>query len=95
MKPGVLLLNTARAELVELTALLEALKTGQVGGYGTDVLEEEPPPPDHPLLRHPKVIVTPHVASRTFESVSRQAMRALLNLINFFKGDPDVIQANK
>ena len=95
MKPGALLVNTARAELVDLPALLHALATGNLGGYGTDVLEAEPPPPDHPLLRHPRVIVTPHIGSRTFESVPRQAMRALLNLINFLKGDPDIIQANK
>ncbi len=93
--PGTLIINTARAELVELSALLEALQDGRVGGYATDVLEQEPPPLDHPLLRHPRVIVTPHVGSRTFESVPRQAMRATLNLINFLKDDPDVIRANQ
>jgi hypothetical protein len=58
-------------------------------------LAEEPPPADHPLLRHPRALITPHIGSRTYESVPRQAMRATLNLVNFLSGAPDVIQANK
>ena len=53
----------------------DMLSVGTVGGYATDVLNEEPPPADHPLLKHPKALITPHIGSRTYESVPRQAMR--------------------
>jgi D-3-phosphoglycerate dehydrogenase / 2-oxoglutarate reductase len=75
--------------------MIAALNAGAVGGYATDVLDEEPPPADHPLLKHPKALITPHIGSRTYESVPRQAMRATLNLVNFLSGGTDVIQANK
>jgi len=94
-KPGLLVVNTSRAELVHMPDMIAALNAGIVGGYGTDVLDEEPPPADHPLLSHPKALITPHIGSRTYESVPRQAMRATLNLVNYLKGEKDVIQANK
>ena len=75
--------------------IIAALDAGKVGGYATDVLDEEPPKPDHPLLKHPKALITPHIGSRTYESVPRQAMRSTLNLVNYLKGEKDVIQANK
>lgn len=75
--------------------MLAALESGQLAGYATDVMEQEPPPPDHPLLSHAKTLVTPHIGSRTYESVPRQAMRATRNLINFFHGDSDVFYANR
>jgi D-3-phosphoglycerate dehydrogenase len=75
--------------------IIAALDGGKLGGYATDVLDEEPPPADHPLLKHPKALITPHIGSRTYESVPRQAMRATLNLVNHLTGQPDVIQANK
>jgi len=88
------LVNTSRAELVDTAAVLEALDSGQLAAYATDVMDQEPPPPDHPLLRHPKAIVTPHIGSRTYESVPRQAMMAADNLIHFLKGDGEFFQAN-
>ncbi len=94
-KPGLLVVNTSRAELVHMPDMIEALNAGTVGGYATDVLDEEPPPADHALLKHPKALITPHIGSRTYESVPRQAMRATLNLVNYLKGEKDVIQANK
>jgi D-3-phosphoglycerate dehydrogenase len=95
MRPGTLLINSSRGELVETSALLTALDSGQVGGYAADVMEVEPPPPDHPLLHHPKAIITPHIGSRTYESVPRQAMKATLNLINFFKGEGEIFFATR
>jgi len=92
---GAILVNTSRGELVDSAAVLAALNSGHLGGYATDVMEQEPPPPNHPLLSHPKAIVTPHIGSRTYESVPRQAMRATKNLINFFNGDDDVLFAIK
>ena len=95
MKDGVIVLNCARGEIVASADMVEALQSGKVGGYGADVLDQEPPPPDHPLLGAPNCVITSHIGSRTFESVERQAMRATMNLVNFLTGDPDFIQANK
>ncbi len=95
MKEGAWLINTSRGELVNTADVVDALNGDRLAGYGTDVLDEEPPPAEHPLLNHPKAIVTPHVGSRTYESVPRQAMRATTNLVNFFKGEGEVLQANK
>ena len=94
-RKDLLVINTSRAELVHMPDMIAALDAGTVGGYGTDVLDEEPPPADHPLLKHPKALITPHIGSRTYESVPRQAMRSTLNLVNWLKGEKDVIQANK
>ncbi len=93
MREGALLINTSRGELVDTAAVLEALDAGRLGGYATDVLEQEPPPPDYPLLKHPKVLATPHIGSRTYESVPRQALRATLNLVHYFEGEPDPFRA--
>ncbi len=95
MKPGVIILNCARGEIVNTTDIVAALRSGQVGGYGTDVLEQEPPPVDHPLLKLPNCIVTPHIGSRTFESVQRQACCSVENLTRYLAGQPPIAQANK
>lgn len=95
MKDGVIVLNCARGELVDTNDIAAALTSGKVGGYGADVLDEEPPAANHPLFTAPNCIITSHIASRTYESVERQALRATHNLINYLKGDPDFIQANK
>ncbi|HVW22027.1 MAG TPA: phosphoglycerate dehydrogenase [Opitutaceae bacterium] len=94
MKKGVLILNCARGEIVHTADIVAALKSGQVGGYGADVLDQEPPPADHPLLKLPNVVVTPHVASRTFESVVRQATTSVQNLLNAAKGEKPIAQVN-
>lgn len=94
MKDGVVVLNCARGEVVEIDCVAKALESGKLGGYAADVLDSEPPPADHPLLRAPNCIITSHIASRTYESVERQATRATHNLINFLRGDSDFIQAN-
>jgi D-3-phosphoglycerate dehydrogenase len=95
MKKGAYLMNTARGGLVVEKDIAEACKSGQLGGYATDVLDKEPPPADHPFREIDSIIVTPHVGSRTFESVERQALRAVANLVNFLNGDKDYIQANQ
>ena len=94
MKKGVLILNCARGEIVNTNDMVEALKSGQVGGYGTDVLDHEPPPADHPLLKLPNVVCTPHVASRTYESVVRQATTSVKNLILAMNGEKPIAQVN-
>jgi D-3-phosphoglycerate dehydrogenase / 2-oxoglutarate reductase len=65
MKPSAILINTARGSIVDEQALIKALQEGTIAGAGLDVLEQEPPDPDNPLLTMPNVLVTPHVASAT------------------------------
>jgi len=94
MKPGVIILNCARGEIVHTADLAAALQSGRVGGYGADVLDQEPPPADHPLLRLPNCVITPHIASRTYESVVRQATAAVRNLILAMNGEKPLAQIN-
>lgn len=65
MRPGAILINTARGGLVDEAAVAEALKSGQLGGLGTDVLSQEPPAADNPLLEAPNVLITPHMSWAT------------------------------
>jgi D-3-phosphoglycerate dehydrogenase / 2-oxoglutarate reductase len=65
VKKGVLIVNAARGGIVDEAALLEALDAGTVGGAALDVFEEEPPPGNHPLVAHPRVICTPHLGAST------------------------------
>jgi D-3-phosphoglycerate dehydrogenase len=94
MKDGVIILNCARGEIVNTEDLADALNEGTVGGYGADVLDIEPPPADHPLLRAKNTIITPHIGSRTYESVQRQAGMAADNLILALQGEKPRAQAN-
>lgn len=94
LRRGALVINTARGGLVDEAAIAEACRSGALGGYATDVLEQEPPPADHPFAGIDNIIVTPHVGSRTYESVERQGVRAARNIVNFLLGDPDVIRAS-
>ncbi len=64
-KRGVLVINAARGGIVDEDALLAALDGGQVGGAALDVFDQEPTPPDHPLVKHPQVICTPHLGAST------------------------------
>ena len=94
LKRGALIINTARGALVDELAIAEACRSGALGGYATDVLTQEPPPADHPFTGIDNVIVTPHIGSRTLESVQRQGVRAARNIVNFLSGNPDFIRAN-
>ena len=95
MKDEVVIVNCARGELVNSKDMLAALESGKVGGYATDVLDQEPPSADHPLLQAPNCLITPHIGSRTYESVERQAMMATQNLINCLKGEKPLAQVNE
>jgi len=94
-KDGIYLVNCARGELVNVADLVEALKSGKVAGYAADVLEKEPPDPDHPLFQFDNVILTPHIGSRTYESVVRQATMAVKNLVAVLNGEKPLAQANQ
>jgi D-3-phosphoglycerate dehydrogenase len=94
LKKGVLLINTARGGLVVEQDVADACKSGQLGGYAADVLEQEPIKTPHPFQEIDNIIVTPHIGSRTFESVERQAMLATTNIVEFLNGGKDYIQAN-
>jgi D-3-phosphoglycerate dehydrogenase / 2-oxoglutarate reductase len=94
LKRGALVINTARGGLVDEVAVAEACRSGALGGYATDVLETEPPPADHLFTGIDNIIVTPHVGSRTFESVERQGLRAARNIVHFLSGHADFIRAH-
>ena len=94
MKPDAIILNCARGEIVKSTDIAAALSDGRLRGYGTDVLDEEPPASDHPLTHLPNCLVTPHIGSRTLESVQRQAMAAVTNLIRSLRGEAPLAQVN-
>lgn len=95
LKRGAVIVNCARGEILELSALVDALKSGHLLAYAADVLDQEPPPADHPLLGLPNVIITPHIGSRTYESVQRQATCAVENLTRYLSGQKPIAQANE
>ncbi len=85
---GAILVNTSRGGLVHEAALLAALEGGQVSAAGLDVMEREPPAPDDPLRRHPRVIVTPHVAGVTDGSLVAMGVMAAECIAAVLQGRP-------
>jgi D-3-phosphoglycerate dehydrogenase len=82
-KKGVLVVNAARGGIVDEKALYAALESGQVGGAGLDVFEQEPPPKDHPLVSHPKVICTPHLGASTEQAQLNVAVQVAEQVRDF------------
>ena len=76
-KAGAYLINTARGELIDEAALVDALQSGHLRGAALDCFRKEPPPADHPLLKFPQVIVTPHSGSHTDDAVDQMGWMAL------------------
>ena len=88
MKPGALLINTGRGPLVDEPALAGALERGVLAGFGGDVLSTEPPSSGNPLLRAPRVVLTPHIAWASIEARHRLMAILASNLRAFLAGDP-------
>ena len=87
MKPGAILLNTARGALVDEAAVCAALKSGHLGYYASDVAAHEPVRPKDELLHCPNVLLTPHVAWATQEALARLSAEVCANLKAFLQGE--------
>jgi len=87
MKPGAVLINVARGEVVDEGALIEALLDGRLAGAGLDVFDPEPPSSTNPLLNMPNVVLTPHVGSGTLDSIELRARAYILNIQRFLAGE--------
>jgi D-3-phosphoglycerate dehydrogenase len=83
MPTGSYLVNTSRGGLVDLDALLEALESGRLAGVALDVLPQEPPPSDHPVLTHPRALITPHVAWYSAEAEMELRRKAVQNIVDW------------
>lgn len=91
MRPGSTLINVSRGQLVDTAALLEAVDSGHLRGAGIDVLDpDEPAPVDHPLLGHPRIQVTPHIAYLSERTLSEYVRIHAQNVVSFRRnGSPD------
>lgn len=86
MKPGALLINTARGGLVDERALADSLAAGRLGGAGIDVFSTEPPPADHPLIGAPNVVLAPHAGGSTDEALARTAVAVAQQVVDALQG---------
>src|SRR5690606_39559573 len=88
IRPGTLLINTARGALLDEAAVAAALHGGRLAGAALDVLSQEPPPPDHPLLTAPNCIITPHLAWASVQARQRLLATSVQNIACFLQGQP-------
>lgn len=95
MKSSACLINAARGDVVVEPELVEALKSGTIGGAGLDVFEQEPPPEDHPLFSLENVVLTPHNAALTHECMIRMALHAAQGIDEVISGKEPTWPVNK
>jgi D-3-phosphoglycerate dehydrogenase / 2-oxoglutarate reductase len=95
MKPSAYLVNTARGGVVDETALLEAVRSGQIAGAALDVLSTEPPPADHPLLHDDRILITPHYAWYSEASNRQVRVSAAEEIVRVWRGQPPRCPANQ
>jgi len=88
IKPGALLINTARSSLLDEFALADLLRSGHLAAAGIDVFDDEPIARDHPFLELDNVVMTPHVAYNTPEALAGMYDTAIDNLVAFYAGIP-------
>ena len=86
MRPGSLLINTARGELIDTQALVTALREGQIGGAGLDTFHPEPPPADSALWGLTNLVATPHVGANTTEARDRVGLVAVQQVLDRWNG---------
>lgn len=91
MKPGTLLVNTARGPVVDTGALIDALNSDHLGGAAIDVFDTEPLPPDHPILSCEQIVLTPHHADHTPEGIEFLNEGAVDNIFAYLDGNPQNI----
>jgi D-3-phosphoglycerate dehydrogenase / 2-oxoglutarate reductase len=90
MSRGAVFLNTARAKLHDMEALVEALRSGHLSGAGLDHFEGETLPEGHPLLSLPNVVLTPHIGGATVETEGRGGAVVTADLARLLAGEPPV-----
>jgi D-3-phosphoglycerate dehydrogenase len=86
MKPSAFLMNLARGGVVDTAALVDALEHGRIAGAALDVFEQEPLPPDHPLLKMENVLLTPHLASYSLQAAMQLRRDTAKHVVEFFQG---------
>src|SRR5690606_33801152 len=88
MKPGAILINTARGGLIDEAALADAVINGQIRGAGIDTFDKEPLPADHPFHSVPGIVMTPHMGGTTDVALAMTAAAAARNALTVLRGEP-------
>lgn len=86
MRNDAIFINIGRGDLVVEEDLVEAIENGEIAGCGLDVVRDEPIPTDHPLLKYPNVIVTPHIGSASVLTRNQMIQTCILNIEDVIQG---------